>query len=76
MMRHRLRPLRPTLTALLMLVAMAGAAGVFDGTSTPSGDFPLEDARKAYQLGDYANAYRLLNLGVKCRKTLPRRRDN
>jgi TPR repeat protein len=45
-----------------MLVAMAGAVGAFDGTSTPSGDFPLEDARKAYQLGDYAAACRLLNM--------------
>ncbi len=62
MMRHYPRPLRATLTTLVMLVAMAGAAGAFDGSSTPTGDFPLADARKAYQLGDYATACRLLNL--------------
>jgi TPR repeat protein len=43
-----------------MLVAMAGAAGAFDSASTRKGDFPLEEARTAYQRGDYATAYRLL----------------
>ena len=37
MMRHRSRSLRPTLTALVMLVAMAGAAGAFDGWRLPGG---------------------------------------
>ena len=50
MMRHYARPLRPTLTALRMLVAVTGAA--IAG--------PFEDATAADERGDYATAYRLL----------------
>lgn len=83
MTRHYTWPLRPTLTALLMLVAMAGAAGdkaeadddncagveqlreqlaeqPRAAPAAPVGDFPLEDARTAYQRGDYGYAFRLL----------------
>jgi clan AA aspartic protease (TIGR02281 family) len=49
-MRHYAKVLRATLTALLVLVAMARAA--------VSG--PFEDATAAYQRGDYATAYRLV----------------
>jgi TPR repeat protein len=59
------KPLRATLTSLLMLVALAEAAVSFDGSAAPNGDFPLEEARTAYQRGNYATAYRLLKaLGV------------
>jgi uncharacterized protein len=54
------KPLRATLTSLLMLVALAEAAIAFDGIVGANGDFPLEEARTAYQRGDYATAYRLL----------------
>jgi hypothetical protein len=49
-MRHYAKPPRATLTALLTLVAMAGAAVAG----------PLEDAVAADQCGDYATEYRLL----------------
>ena len=49
-MRHYAKLLRATLTAFLMLAAMAGAA--LAG--------PLEDGIKAYHQGEYATAYRLL----------------
>ena len=48
-MRHYAKLLRATLTASLMLVALAGAADAG----------PLEDASAAYHHGDYATALRL-----------------
>jgi TPR repeat protein len=48
-MRQHATLIRVTLVASIMLVAIAGAAAAG----------PLEDARGAYQHGDYATAYRL-----------------
>jgi len=49
-MRHYVKLVRATLTASLMLVALAGAA--------VSG--PMDDANAAYHRGDYATALRLV----------------
>jgi len=49
-MRHYAKLLRATLTALLMLAAIAGSAVAG----------PLEDGETAYNRGDYATALRLL----------------
>ena len=50
-MGHYAKLLRATLTALLMLVATAGAAVAG----------PFEDATAAYELGDYATALHLIS---------------